>query len=573
MNRLLTIIFLVSAIGCVNDLPTRDTGIATDGGGGTDAADTGTGGGCDPTDSDGDGLADAVEGTGDPDGDGVPNFMDDDSDGDGIPDIDEAHTADPCSPGDTDGDGTPDFLDTDSDNDGLSDEDEIAIGTNPGLTDTDGDGATDLVEVEGTETDPLDPTSTVPPGDFAVVLPYNGDREERTLRFGSNIEQADVFFLVDMTGSMQGERTNLINGLISTIIPGIQAAIPDAHAGAGGFDDYPTGGYGGSNDRPFYLLRSIAPFDEDRGAWSVSAGPTTCPRNPATADIGQITGSANGRSDLLEAVEGLPCHSGSDFPESYVPALFSTASGRGLSWPGGSIPDQSCPMIPDETGVRRGYPCFRPGSLPIIVMFGDASFHNGPSGLNYSFAAPSYTETVTELNGIGARVLGVFSGSGGPRSDYESVATETGAVTADGRPLVFDISGDGSGLSAAVVDGIATLVGGTPQDVNTRTENVDGNPGGFDATLFIKAITPVEGYEDGIAGTGYDSKDDTTFYGVIPGTQLEFSVDFFNDVYPPPMPSALIFKALIVVVGNGVADLDSRNVYIIVPPEGGSVLI
>jgi hypothetical protein len=41
------------------------------------------------------------------------------------------------------------------------------------------------------------------------------------------------------------------------------------------------------------------------------------------------------------------------------------------------------------------------------------------------------------------------------------------------------------------------------------------------------------------------------------------------------MPAAVaeIFEARIVVVGNGVADLDSRNVYIVVPPDGGTILL
>ena len=108
--------------------------------------------------------------------------------------------------------------------------------------------------------------------------------------------------------------------------------------------------------------------------------------------------------------------------------------------------------------------------------------------------------------------------------------------------------------------------------MNTRTENVPGNPDNFDATLFIKSIIPDEGYRDGIAGTGYDSKDDTTFYGVIPGTLVDFDIDFHNDVRPPASVTQ-IFQARIIVVGNGVADLDSRNVYILVPPEGGTILI
>jgi len=149
-------------------------------------------------------------------------------------------------------------------------------------------------------------------------------------------------------------------------------------------------------------------------------------------------------------------------------------------------------------------------------------------------------------------------------------------VRADGTPLVFDIGYDGSGLDTTVVDAVASLVGGTPQDVTTRTENVAGNPDNFDATLFIKAITPEEGYNGGASGpmpgVTYRSKDATTFYEVIPGTFVDFAIDFWNDVRMPAA-TAEIFKAKIIVIGNGVATLDTRNAYIIVPPEGGTILI
>ncbi len=528
--------------------------------------------GCDAGDDiDGDGIADALEGSQDPDGDGIPNREDDDSDGDGVPDSEEQRGRPPCVFTDSDGDGSPDFLDPDSDNDGLPDGEERAAGTDPTVVDTDGDGVTDLGEVRGTGTDPTDPSDTLPEGDFFVVLPY-GSMEQRRLRFGTDIEIADVFFLVDMTGSMRQERTNLIRGLVDTIVPGIQSEIDDVWFGAGGFDDFPYGGYGSGNDQPFYLLKGMGPAEEDRGRWSLSAGPTMCPSNSATKDIGEIMGMPNGRWDILDAVEGLPCHSGLDAPESYVPALWATATGMGLSWPGGSIPGRTCEVVPDREGTARGYPCFRPGALPIILLFGDAPFHNGPDGwASYSFPAPTYDQAVEELTRIGARVVGIHSG--GNPGHYEALAMATGTVRADGTPLVFRINGDGSGLDRTIVDAVAELVGGTPQDVNTRTENVPGNPDDFDATQFIKAIVPIEGYGPGGApGMGYDSKDSTTFYRVIPGTTVEFRVDFYNDVRPPGV-TAEIFKAKIVVVGNGVADLDSRNVYIVVPPEGGIVFI
>ncbi len=591
--RVLIVLFLMfSMIGCGDDdappppRPDADTGTGVDAG--PDAEDA-TGvdtnpppsGGCvAEDDKDMDGIADSREGTGDVDGDGIPNDEDDDSDGDGIPDSEEAGSDNPCAPLDSDADGTPDFADVDSDNDGLSDEEEVSIGTNPTDTDSDDDGVSDLGEVRGTMTDPLDETSTIDPGDFFMILPYLGDREERTLRFGTDIEIADVYFLVDMTGSMRGERTNLINGLIDTIIPGIEEAIPNAQFGAGGMDDYPYAGFGGGNDLPFYNLRDIGPGDEDIGAWSLEAGPTTCPRDAATSDVGEIdrSGGPNGRPDILEAVEGLPCHGGSDGPESYIPALFSTATGMGLTWPDGSIPRAVCTPRPDEMGLRAGYPCFRPGALPIVLLFGDYSFHNGPGMSSpYSFPAPTYDETVTALTDIGARVVGLYSGGAGFgggdsgfRTDYESIARDTGTVTGDGDPLVFDIMSDGSGLSSMVVDAVASLVGGTPQDVSTRTENVAGNPDNFDATLFLKSIVPVEGYRDGVAGTGYESKDDTTFFSVIPGTQVEFAIDGYNDARS--VVETEIHQARIVVVGNGVANLDFRNVYIVIPPDGGDII-
>ena len=558
----LSLVALLAMLGCEAGTlsPTRPgDGPGVDGGGGPI-------GGCDDdVDTDGDGIADSWETEADSDGDGVPNNLDDDSDGDGILDADEAGSS-VCTPPDTDGDGIVDFLDLDSDNDGLSDEREAMLGTDPRDIDTDGDGVTDLAEVDGTGTDPTDPGSTIAPGDFFVVLPYDGAREERILRFDTNISIADVFFLVDMTGSMQAERTNLIAGLVDTIIPGIQGAIPDVQFGAGGMDDYPVSPYGSTTDRPFYLLREIAPPEEDRGTWSVSVSASSC-----HTEIGNIAGAPNGQPDILEAVTGLPCHSGSDSPESYVPALYATATGDGLTWSGGSVPPQTCPMILDEDGERRGYPCFRPGALPIILLFGDNVFHNGPGNSNpYSFTAPRFDETITALNGIGARVIGINSGTG--LSDYEATASGTGTVDGSGNPIVFTIASNGTGLSDAVVDAVVDVVGGTPQDVGTRTTNVPGNPDEFDATLFIKAIVPLEGYYMGTPGTGYTSKDDTTFYDVIPGTDVDFTIDFWNDVRPTPT-TAEIHEARIIVVGNGVADLDSRNVYIVVPPEGGVVLL
>ena len=61
-----------------------------------------------------------------------------------------------------------------------------------------------------------------------------------------------------------------------------------------------------------------------------------------------------------------------------------------------------------------------------------------------------------------------------------------------------------------------------------------------DATRFITHVTPVEGTRAGMAGTGYGSKDELKFYGVTPGTLLDFDVGFHND-FRQPVDGAEIF--------------------------------
>jgi len=506
--------------------------------------------GCRPApDTDGDGIADGAEGTSDIDGDGIPNHMDLDSDGDGISDAVEHGGADPCRRVDSDRDGTADWWDLDSDNDGLSDADEVGVYfTDPTVRDSDGDGVTDLGEVLGTRTDPNDPTSTIDPGDFFVVLQYMGAREERTLRFGTDISVADVYFLIDTTGSMSTPIANVQSSL-SSIAVDIQGAIPNVQMGVGQYRDFPLGGdlfsaYGSPGDDAYKHEQDI------------------------TDDLSRVQA----------ALDRLSAGGGGDGPESLTEALFQTATAMGGSWThssGGSysIPRKTCPMVLDEIGTRRGYPCFRPGALPIIIGVTDISSHNGTdSAGNYAGIGPApaaLNQSVSALQSLGARFIGVSVTSTSARADLEHYATQTGTVGSSG-PLVYDAPS--GAISGVIVDGIRDLVGGVVQDVTTRTENVDGNPDDFDARTFIKAIVAIEGYNMGVAGTGYDSKDDRAFYGVIPGTQVDFAIDFYNDVRRPADTSQ-IFQARIIVVGNGVADLDARNVYIVVPPEGAVVLI
>ncbi|RLB45473.1 MAG: hypothetical protein DRJ42_29810 [Deltaproteobacteria bacterium] len=193
-------------------------------------------------------------------------------------------------------------------------------------------------------------------------------------------------------------------------------------------------------------------------------------------------------------------------------------------------------------------------------------------------AVHTFDQTVTALNAIGGRYIGVALTSGGgcgvaglDREAHDEMARRTGSVDATGAPLV-SVAESGT-VSSSIIDSIQTLAASTPQDVNTRTENVPGNPDDIDATLFLNAIVPLEAYRDGAAcPTCYTTKDMTTFHQVTPGTEVEFDIEFENTIRMG-QETAEIFRAKIFVVGNGVTDLDERQVYIVVPPEGQEIVI
>jgi hypothetical protein len=269
-----------------------------------------------------------------------------------------------------------------------------------------------------------------------------------------------------------------------------------------------------------------------------------------------------------------PWGGGYDGPESHVIGLWCTATGSGFTDCSSTVPDQTCPAFPDEPSARRGYPCFRPESLPIVVNVSDAPWHNDHAGANpYDCTDTDFHDALAELLGIGARHIGIQVNSWGTEglAAMQEMSVGTGAVDAMGAPLVEQ--SEGGTVSTGIVDMIATLATATPQDVNAIGQDEPDDPPGadYDASLFIKDITPVSGFP--APPEGYREMDETFFYGVVPGTQVTFQVDFYNNTVPP-LDTAQVFKAWIIVLGNSVARLDSRKVVIIVPTEGmGEILI
>jgi hypothetical protein len=415
----------------------------------------------------------------------------------------------------------------DADDDGLPDADELARGTDPANADSDGDGLPDGVEVVA-GTDPLDSGSFIPPTDFYVVLPYMDPEVHRELDFRARLGRADIFFLVDTTGSMGLAISNVSTSLSGTIVPAINDAIVDAVMGVGDFRDFDDGVHG------------------DVGDW------TFITRQSMTNDVAAVQ----------TALNALRAGGGNDGPESSTEALYGSVAGACSPSPGAAF--------------GFGGACFRDTSHPIIVHVTDADFHNGPPGVCDSPPCDypagegrSWTETVAALNAQSVKIVGVavdsFPFPGFPvasRNDLDALCTATDSRASDGS-LTVSTAASGN-VSTSVVDGIVDLIGASTQDVSARS--LDDTSDAVDATRFITAITPVR-------ATRAVSFDSTTFYGVAGGTQVTFDVTFVND-FQPETSRVQLFRAYIEVydVASTTA-LDRRNVYIVIPAEGGVLVI
>ncbi|MCB9591475.1 MAG: VWA domain-containing protein [Sandaracinaceae bacterium] len=496
-------------------------------------------------DSDNDTIGDLHESILDTDGDGIYDRFDLDSDGDGWTDAEEAGDADVTTPPvDTDGDRIPDFRDTDSDGDGLSDRRERELGTARDNADTDGDGVSDLVEIAGCPDgdascamDATDPTSSPRArGDFVFAEPYMMPPmpPRDTLDFATDIRVADVYFLMDTTGSMGGSIASLRTSL-ATFIPRVRMEIPDVWIGIGDFKDYPVTSYGGSTDFAYRNLQNVTAVE----------------------------------ADAIAALSGYNASGGYDGPESHVPALWAVATGMGLAGTSGTAAPPGCPA------GQWGYPCFRSGAVPIVILITDVTMHNGPGGTNaYSDAllgghAPTFDEAVTALTMNNIRVIGIGQGSGGI-SDMNAMSTATGAVDGTGAPLTSVWSG--GAIGDTVLTQIQILSNTSRFDISV---NYVDDPSDTVET-FSAFVDHIEANTVGDAARGCDPRmaDDTngdgypdTFRAVESGTRVCFDIIVKQNDTVMPTTVPQLFMGTLRVLGDGFTELDSRDVFFLVPPE------
>ncbi|MFW5876540.1 MAG: vWA domain-containing protein [Myxococcota bacterium] len=360
-----------------------------------------------------------------------------------------------------------------------------------------------------------------------IEVPFEGEPIEVALETEAEIGRADVVFLVDSTASMQAEIDTIRNRLENQLAPAIRDAIPDSQLGVATFQDFPVGPYGDRGDTPFQLITA------------------------STADVSQVQAG----------VAAIRTGDGMDPPESQVEALYQLATGEGI---GGFVPPSpGCP----SGGV--GYACLRTDALPVVLLFTDAPFHNGPGGSNpYTGIVPSphtYGQMTDELDRLGTRVIGFGSGGGDERADLREIALDTGAIDRTGRPLVFDIGTSGQRLGTEVVNAIRTFASDAVFDVDLLL--VDPAPGdGVDVTGFVERVVPVRA--DPADGLGSIDEEAGVFREVSAGTLVVFELVIGNDaVVPGPEPQT--FRLDVVFRADGLARIARTSVELTVPGEDG----
>ena len=496
-------------------------------------------------DSDGDGIDDLFETGADFDSDGLANFRDLDSDGDCR--ADRLERGAEATPRDTDLDRRYDFIDRDSDNDGVADRTEdancdgghAAPESSAIRTDTDGDGVSDLIEREaGTDPNSAADNPRVR-GDFVFVMPYQKPQLPLAdnLDFKPALANVDLYVLIDRSESMASETQSIKNSL-GGVIRDLQCApigngapgtcIPNLQAGLGGI------GY--ETKQPFvhYLPIQQSPNFAGTSIPNVDDGET---REPLV--FGVWTALSNADSALANGTYG--CH--------LDPVVANT----------------SCPP------GTYGQACFRPGSLPVVVLATDeAALQSGAD----TVTCPGWSNVA--LPALGARkakLVGVFGSSplGMTISNLITMASDTGAVdsSAGNAPLVFN--GADAGAAAAIGDGIRALVRGVPLDMGAVA--VDGSGDAVNTVAaFVDYLETLQ-LGDALCANGLIDDDsngdghDDQFRGVRAGVPLCWKLAAKQNRTVPELDAPQLFRARVDVVGDGVTVVDSRDVFFLVPPK------
>ncbi|HEX2677368.1 MAG TPA: hypothetical protein VHM19_12025, partial [Polyangiales bacterium] len=201
-------------------------------------------------------------------------------------------------------------------------------------------------------------------------------------------DNADVYVLMDQSATMSEETLWLYDAwdatqpglpLLSSLLPcvaGNQNLLAQGISGAFScMFTSPQVGTGMFRDIPF------DPYATDTTLPALAQA-ADARREVAFANGQRITSNASLVKSAIAAFGGVESSGDPDTASSQIPALYALATGQGLSM---GLGRTSVPNGPACTSSHFGYPCFRDGSDPMIVMITDSPMHNGPSPSTYPY--------------------------------------------------------------------------------------------------------------------------------------------------------------------------------------------
>jgi hypothetical protein len=261
-----------------------------------------------------------------------------------------------------------------------------------------------------------------------------------------------------------------------------------------------------------------------------------------------------------------------------------SATADGFTMPPLAVPEPpACP--PDYFGT----PCFRPDSLPIILIIGDEPFRECylPDGVEQGdcvAAKPDFMDTPdfpivsNAVNMFGAKVVGIMGNANATneailQEEMETLCTQTGSVDELDNPFVFH--GADADAADAIADGIKTLTGSIPLDMLALAQDDDADlVDAVEAFVdYLEVYTP--GTQECIDWSDVaDSNDDThpdEFLAVTAGLPVCWKIVVQENQTVEPLDTVQLFKAFVHLWGNDTTLLDTRTVYFVVPPDVSSI--
>lgn len=434
-------------------------------------------------------------------------------------------------------------------------------------------GTADIIAASGS----ISKAATLTIVDGPVIAePYNKAAQSSTVDWTPAIGMTDVFFLMDTTGSMDGEIANLKSSM-TTIFSALGSALPDVAFGVGEYRDFPYSPYGVAGDQPFILRHRV-----------------------------MTALTAAGRSSITNGVNQFSAAGGNDLPESGWEAIHQLAVGSGTSAGNAAVPAfnpatayPSTPPVGESIGTLGGAG-FRQGALPVVVWVTDATNHNsGSSDLYSGFVAATRDGALAEARSLGMRIVGVISDPtastdmlaaingtnavvspaawgtvgqdrpAGCAADQCCTGIDATGVAANGGqcPLVFSINADGTGLGTALVEGVKALTSFGSFDVSATVED-DPSDSVDVAAVFVERIVPNVSAGGCASFTIADKNSDSyndTFLNVTPGSTLCFDIVTKTNTTISPAADAQTFKGTLVFWGDSVSELARKDVYFVVP--------